>query len=263
MSFRRMLPFLLINIVVSATVMLAILFWWDSRDMSETAVSIIPTATVPLATAVSQDNPSPAETSAEETAPEEEDDVPTHTVAAGDTLGIISGIYDVSMEDIMTANDMTDPNILSIGQVLIIPIGGLPDPAAVPTTVATTTPLTPTSDAPPTPIPAVEEDADGTAVIEISATSGDIETEAVQIQNLGGQQVALNGWQLVDADGHAYTFAQITLFGDGAAIQLHTGSGEDAPADLYWGLTEPIFTAGELLSLINGAGEVVATTIAP
>ena len=258
MSFRRMLPFLLINIVVSATVMLAILFWWDNRDMSETAVSIPPTATVALATAVSQDNPLPAETDDEEAAAVEEDDTPTHTVASGDTLGIISGIYDVSMEDIMTANGMTDPNVLAIGQVLIIPVNGLPEPTAI----ATPAPPTPASDEPPTPIPAVEETVDGTAVIEVQATSSGA-TEFVQIQNLGGQQVALSGWKLVDADGHAYTFAQITLFGDGAAIKLHTGSGQDAPADLYWGLAEPIFTSGELLSLLNSAGEVVATTIAP
>lgn len=261
MSFRRMLPFLLINIVVSATVMLAILFWWDNRDVNETAVSIPPTATIALATAVSsQDNPSPAEISAEDPAPVE-DETPTHTVAAGETLGIISGIYDVSIEDIMTANSMTDPNILAIGQVLIIPVNGLPEPTAVPTPIAPT----PTSNVPPTPIPAIEEPADNsTAIIEISATnSGNIETEAIQIQNLGGQQVALSGWQIVDADGHIYTFAQITLFGDGAAIQLHTTSGQDAPADLYWGLDESIFSSGELLSLLNSAGEVVATTIAP
>ncbi len=258
MSFRRMLPFLLINIVVSATVMLAILFWWDNKDMSETAVSIPPTATIALATAVSQDSP-PAAEAAEEEAASVEDETLTHTVASGDTLGIISGIYDVSMEDIMTANGMTNPNILSVGQVLIIPVNGLPEPTAVPTPI----PPTPESNEPPTPIPAVEETSDETAVVEIQAMSGDIETEFIQIQNLGGQQVALSGWQLVDSDGHAYTFAQITLFGDGAAIKLHTGSGQDAPADLYWGLTEPIFTSGELLSLLNSADEVVATTIAP
>ena len=258
MSFRRMLPFLLINIVVSATVMLAILFWWDNRDMAETAVSIPPTPTVVLATAVSQNSPPLTADTVEEALPEE-DDTPTHTVAAGDTLGIISGIYDVSIEDIMVANEMTNPNILSIGQVLIIPVNGLPEPTAVPTPI----PPTPTSDVPPTPIPPVEESGDGSAIIEISITSGDVDTEAVQIKNLGGQQVALSGWKVVDADGHAYTFAQITLFGDGAAIQLHTSSGQDAPADLYWGLMEPIFTSGELISLLNDAGEVVTTAIAP
>lgn len=260
MSFRRMLPFLLINIVVSATVMLAILFWWDNRNVSETAVSIPPTATIALATAVSsQVNPPPAETSAGEPAPEG-DDTPTHTVVAGNTLGIISGIYDVSIEDIMAANNMTDPNVLAIGQVLIIPVNGLPEPTAVPTTL----PPTPTSNVPPTPIAPIEDTPSTVALIEISATnSGDIETEAIQIKNLGGQQVALSGWKLVDADGHTYTFAQITLFGDGAAIQLHTTSGQNAPADLYWGLSEPILTSGELLSLLNSAGEVVVTTIAP
>ena len=32
MSLRRMLPFLLINVVVSALVMLGILYWWDARN---------------------------------------------------------------------------------------------------------------------------------------------------------------------------------------------------------------------------------------
>ena len=32
MSFRRMLPFLLINILVSAAIMLGILWWWDGRE---------------------------------------------------------------------------------------------------------------------------------------------------------------------------------------------------------------------------------------
>ena len=31
MSFRRMLPFILVNILVSATVVLAILWWWEGR----------------------------------------------------------------------------------------------------------------------------------------------------------------------------------------------------------------------------------------
>ncbi len=259
MSFRRMLPFLLINIVVSATVMLAILFWWENRTEEETAVLIPPTATVALATAVAQNDPSQPIDSAETAVEEPKDDNPVHTVASGDTLGIISNIYDVSVEDIMLANQMNNPNVIAIGQQLIIPVNGLPEPTAVPTPI----PPTPTSSAPPTPIAAVEETADGDAVIEIRANGGSMDTESVQIQNLGGQQVALSGWKLVDSDGHAYSFAQITLFGDGAAIQLHTGSGQDAPADLYWGLEEPIFVSGELISLLNNEGEIVATTLAP
>ena len=38
MSFRQMLPFLLLNIIVSAVVVLSILFWWDNHS-GEVAVS--------------------------------------------------------------------------------------------------------------------------------------------------------------------------------------------------------------------------------
>ena len=51
MSFRRMAPFLLLNILVSAAVVLAILYWWDGRNSGDevlavaTATAVIPTPT--------------------------------------------------------------------------------------------------------------------------------------------------------------------------------------------------------------------------
>lgn len=45
----------------------------------------------------------------------------THTVQAGETLGSIARLYGVSVADLTTANNLANPNILSIGQVLIIP----------------------------------------------------------------------------------------------------------------------------------------------
>ncbi|NIP54966.1 MAG: hypothetical protein GWN76_25120, partial [candidate division Zixibacteria bacterium] len=49
MSVRRMLPFILINIVVSATVVLLILFIWDNRTPAEetAAVTAEPQVTSP------------------------------------------------------------------------------------------------------------------------------------------------------------------------------------------------------------------------
>ena len=38
MSFRRMLPFLLLNIFISAAVVLGILWWWDGRQEDTLAV---------------------------------------------------------------------------------------------------------------------------------------------------------------------------------------------------------------------------------
>ncbi len=47
MSFRRMLPFILVNILVSASVVLAILWWWEGRkEDTLTAVAAAPVAAV-------------------------------------------------------------------------------------------------------------------------------------------------------------------------------------------------------------------------
>ena len=55
-----------------------------------------------------------------------------HVVQSGDTLNQISQQYDVSVEDIMAANNLSDPNFISPGQELTIPVGGLPTPTVPP-----------------------------------------------------------------------------------------------------------------------------------
>ena len=64
----------------------------------------------------------------------------THTVGAGDTLLGIALSYDVSVEEIIGANEMENPDALSIGQELIVP--GVIPPTAVPT-YAANSPLAP------------------------------------------------------------------------------------------------------------------------
>jgi LysM repeat protein len=57
--------------------------------------------------------------------PGEASGAPTsHTVQAGDTLGAIAERYDVSIEEIAAANNLTNIDSLDIGQVLIIPVPG-------------------------------------------------------------------------------------------------------------------------------------------
>ena len=48
-------------------------------------------------------------------------EVRTHTVAAGDTLSSIAVEYGVTVEAIMQANQMSNPNLINAGQQLIIP----------------------------------------------------------------------------------------------------------------------------------------------
>jgi murein DD-endopeptidase MepM/ murein hydrolase activator NlpD len=45
----------------------------------------------------------------------------TYTIQEGDTLGIIASRNRVSLQDILDANKLTDPNLVSVGQSLIIP----------------------------------------------------------------------------------------------------------------------------------------------
>ena len=253
MSFRRMLPFLILNVIVSATVVLAVLYWWDARQPEEPEVSGVPQTAVTLppiaitaeALAQATDTPVP------------EQGPPIHVVAPGDTLGNLSAFYDVPIEDIMVANDLTNADFLFVGQQLIIPVGGLPTAVPEPTATAT-------SNAPPTPV-ATEPPAAGEVLIEILTVQGvgQLESEAVQIVNNGSRQAALLNWQLRDEAGHVYTFGQRTIFGEGAGILVHTSAGQDSVTAVYWNQTEAVWETGETVTLVDADGAERATFVIP
>ena len=69
------------------------------------------------------ENTEPAATEEEaDEAPALEDGV--YVVKSGDTLGQIAFIYGISVEDIMAANNLTNADVLDVGQELIIPEAG-------------------------------------------------------------------------------------------------------------------------------------------
>jgi lipoprotein-anchoring transpeptidase ErfK/SrfK len=53
----------------------------------------------------------------------------THVVAPGEELGLISKKYDVSMQDIIALNNLENPDLLWVGQELIIPAAGVYTPS--------------------------------------------------------------------------------------------------------------------------------------
>jgi LysM repeat protein len=56
----------------------------------------------------------------------------THTVQAGETLYRISLRYGVTLTALVQANSIANPNLIFVGQVLIIPTGGTTPPPATP-----------------------------------------------------------------------------------------------------------------------------------
>lgn len=69
-----------------------------------------------------------------------------HTVQAGETLGTIAEQYGISIEELMRANAMTDPNRVYVGQLLFIPAPGSQLDAPTPTPSPARATATPTAE---------------------------------------------------------------------------------------------------------------------
>lgn len=80
--------------------------------------------------------------------------------------------------------------------------------------------------------------------------AGAIASESVVIQNNGEGVLLLSGWTLKDSQGSTYIIPQLTLY-PGGTVQVHTRPGTDTAADLYWGLSAPVWESGELAALYD------------
>jgi len=183
----------------------------------------------------------------------------TYTVQAGDTLSAIAQQHDVSVEAVTKMNDLLDPDVLQVGQVLIIPENDF-IAATTETHEGTAGPSLDEEEnavVPPTLTPS------GPPLVEIveSKAAGDLETESIALKNTGGM-VSLENWVLSGAAGDQFVFPALTLFPEGEVRVFSTG-GDDTPRALYWGRTEPAWDPGELVTLRDAKGNVVDTFIVP
>ena len=257
---REMLTLMGINAALSLVISLAVVIVWD-------AVVRAPTATpMPIAQATD----TPASTMVQPTAtftPGPGEPV-TYRVQPGDTLLSIAAQFGVSVEDIMTANDLEDPNFIQVGQELIVPLGGLPEPTPTATPLPrptdtpgpTTTPQPPTpvpTDT-PTPLPVTPPATEPEVVIRDILGAGVLADEAVLIFN-GGRAVRMEGWTLTDAQENVYTFPNLFL-GTGGSVRVHTGTGSNSATDLYWGRDAPIWgEPGDVTTLRDESSLVIGT----
>jgi competence protein ComEC len=183
-------------------------------------------------------------------------------VQSGDSLSGVALRFGVSVEQLMRANDLTDPDVLYLGQRLVIPAQA---PTGVPAATASTPGArTPTggASAPGTPqatgAPAPTATLGAEPVVKIdqvrkaTAGSGD---DVVVLSNSGGWAKLL-GWTLVDAQGNAFTFPDLRLF-PGGQVRVHTTSGKNTEVDLYWGVNRAAWSQGGTVTLKDASGSVV------
>ena len=261
MTSRRMIFWLLLNLVVSASATFGVLWLWDrSHPAGQVPVRVAEgstateTAALAVAPAATQPLPEPTQASPAEAA------TPTvYEVKGGDTLGSIAVQFDVSVEEIMSANNLDNANVLFVGQNLIIPVPGYEPPTAEP---ATPGPLPTNVVEPPRPTATRDPNAalPSLSVREV-LSAGVLDSESLVIVNSGGP-VDLAGWSLRDGTGFQYTFPSLMLF-EGGAINVHTTTGADTVTDLYWGQATTVWAAGKSVLLSDAGGTLHARYTVP
>lgn len=91
---------------------------------------------------------------------------------------------------------------------------------------------------------------------------GELDTERVIIQHIGEKEISLLNWQIQDQNAHIFTFPALTIF-KGGNVNIFTRKGTSTVVDLYWGLDEAIWQAGEKAFLLDPQGEVKAVYTIP
>jgi LysM repeat protein len=255
MNIRRLLVYLVLNAVVSASATYAVLWYWDNTHPTGPGLptSTAPETAVALATGDAATQPAPGATLTLPPAGETAAAGPTPTiyvVQAGDTMSTIASRFGVSVDDILAANSLTDPDTLSVGQSLLIPVEGYVPPSATP---AESAPL-PTNPVEP-PLPTATRDPNQLApslVVREVRGAGVLADEVLVIFNEGGA-VQLAGWSVRDETGRLYQFPVLSL-NQGGTVTLHTIAGSDTVTDLFWGQTTSVWASGKQVLLSDAGG---------
>ena len=183
----------------------------------------------------------------------------TYTVQAGDTLSAIAQEHDVSLEALIDENNLPDPDVLQVGQILLIPDD---EDATEPIPVPTETNSVSSSGGDNT-ITLPTMTPSGPPVVEISNITGigSLASETVTLVNRGGT-VNLEAWTLSGSSDDRFVLPALTLFSEGE-VRVHSAEGDDTPRELHWDRTDPAWREGELVTLRDPDGNVVDTYIIP
>ncbi|MFM7172822.1 MAG: LysM peptidoglycan-binding domain-containing protein [Caldilinea sp.] len=195
--------------------------------------AVTPAAVTPAVAAQAEATPSPLPAAGEE----------IYVVQAGDILSAIAGRYGVSMQAILDANGLSNPDFVFSGQRLIIPFdeGGQAGEA--------------------TPASSGQASGSGLRVASFLGV-GQPGSEALQIANDSDLAVDLQGWRLEKEGGPGYLFGSVALY-PGSGVLLYSGTGTDSTVALYWGQPAPLWQPGATARLVNPQGQEMARSTVP
>jgi len=257
---KRLLYYLLINVLVSACTTIVVLVVWDRtqapvplfsrRTPLPESVSSLPTT---LSAAQTQAT-LPAQPPASTPTATQVQNVEPYQVQFGDTLGLIALKFDVSIEELLALNQILDPNSLPVGMVLYIPGTTEAPPEMPPSPTGTSAPSISTTPAGP--------QREAGVVINGVIGAGNLESERVFLTRTGDGELSLDGWELQDENGNVYVFPQLILFKDGG-VNIWTTSGSPTVVDLYWGMAAPVWQPGERVTLRDAQGRLKAEFTVP
>lgn len=263
---RSLLILVVIPALVSLGVTLLVLSMLGSQSLPGSQVVVLPTnsgtAQIPPRTTQAlpgQTEASGGQTGDQATATSDGCQNPVHIVTGGETLSTIAQQYGVSADDVTSMNQLLDsafnPDLLSVGQQLVIPQCGLPTQA--PTVPPTNTPIATLNI--PTPIATSTNVPPGTTSVRITRvlSPGDITKEALSILN-EGSPVDFKGWKLSNGKGKDFLFPPRFVLFTGGSVTIFSGVGEDTGINLYWGLDEAIWKPGDSVTLSDAAGKTQA-----
>jgi LysM repeat protein len=227
--WKRLVYYLMINILVSACTTLAVIAAWD-RTHNSAASSLFPVpfgikaASSPVATLVPAVSPSPQPT-------------PTqvfivYQVVDGDTFQSIADEFQIDVGELISENGFTKDQPLGAGEALRIPVSPTPQPE-----------------------PSIE-------IVNVLGV-GDLASERVVIRQNGDGELLLAGWRLEDGNGNVYEFPTLQLVKDGFEINVFTKAGTDTADNLYWGLDNPVWKTGDTATLKDEQGQVRASFQVP
>ncbi|NOZ27254.1 MAG: LysM peptidoglycan-binding domain-containing protein [Chloroflexi bacterium] len=126
---RRGLRIAWFEVALVVGILAAVWLWWARGYRPQDVLPFASPSPLPIAhvspTPISTPTPTPTSTPSPEPTPTPAPII--HIVQAGESLEYIAGNYGLRMDDLIAANDLEDPNLLVVGQKLIIP-PPTPDP---------------------------------------------------------------------------------------------------------------------------------------